>query len=43
MLFKIRGTLYDITAGAIVSAAKDVPPDAPNGMNKYYVAFEDGR
>ncbi len=43
MLFKIRGISYDITAEAIVSAAREVSPDVPNGMNKYCVALEGGR
>jgi antitoxin HicB len=43
MLFKIRGISYEITAEAIVSAARDVSPDVPNGMNKYCVALEGGR
>ena len=43
MLFKIRGVSYEITAEAIVSAAKGVPPDIPNGMNKYCVGMEGGK
>jgi predicted RNase H-like HicB family nuclease len=43
MLFKIRGISYEITADAIVSAAKGVPPNPPNGMNKYFVALDRGK
>lgn len=43
MLFKIRGVTYNITAESIISAAKGVPPNPPNGLNKYYVGMEGGK
>ena len=43
MLFKIRGATYNITTESIISAAKGMPPNPPNGMNKYYVGMEGGK
>ena len=42
MRFTIRGNSYEITADAIVSTAKGVPPIPPNGLNKYNVGMEGG-